>query len=269
MQPRQKYLLVSFALPWLTYAVLGWTCNTMIYSHFFRFDLQQHRRIEASRMSKAQANILSLQEEGWKQTSPPIEAKICMGMLVSNRTQRYSVVAFAAILMQLQDKKLSNLYHFFIADTQPLDLPNSDVESFARFVPVIRIGSKNYYSNQKNSVFAWREKEAHDYTEAMNYCVNQNLPYTILLEEDALAGKDALRQIIELLRRPELKLLSSWLVVKLYRTDQFEGWNLDRPIQDPLTILALAVLVALVLERVVTVLTYRRLLVSWSKYGFV
>ncbi len=243
------YSITLVLITALTYFLLSELCKDHIHGWFFRFDMEKQLKLEEKRIDRAEHELKQLIISNW---SPPLgstKPKFCIGMIASNRTRRYALPCVAAILRQLNLKQWKDIHFVLAYGSVPQDLSlfqqlNLSTLQLTAFKLPRRANSYLHLNE-------WHRKETSDYLELMRYCIARESNYTIILQEDALAGKEFWQQIQAALTDTRLLERDDWLILKLYFGEDVHDWS-AQPFwaREWLVLAAAAAITALLVEYV-------------------
>ena len=162
-----------------------------------------------------------------RRATPSASPDYCFAMVTTPRPERYFLQTMHALLLGLRIEPDPNKVqlHIVEASSSTSASTSDDVTMVTPFVDVVRHHSTILSSRQRQT--DWLVNEISTYILALESCRRTNSTWTVVVEDDGLAGKDFFVHLQHLLQQlnERHKRRSTLGSIKLFQTEFYFGWE--------------------------------------------
>jgi len=144
--------------------------------------------------------------------------KYCVGVLTTRRPSHYAIQSVSSLLRHMNWTEM-NKVNLVVLNGHSL---NTDAFELSKFVTVRNATTMWMQANATN-YREFNRKLSLEYAEIIDWCLEYQPQYVLILEDDAYSSNHFVTKVDQTLQ--QLKGRDDWCLVKLFRSDRWDGWS--------------------------------------------
>eukprot|EP01116_Phalansterium_solitarium_P004138 TRINITY_DN15031_c0_g1_i1.p1 TRINITY_DN15031_c0_g1~~TRINITY_DN15031_c0_g1_i1.p1 ORF type:complete len:385 (+),score=24.50 TRINITY_DN15031_c0_g1_i1:29-1183(+) len=213
-RPLAAVLVLGITTSLLVYLCLSIRFRDTPYTHFYRPNGPELWRLADQRLSRSLEHLNFLQDGGWKYPASAGEnVDVCIGIMTAKRAQHY--------VLQLVSSLISHMSGDDYRSTRLIVL-NGDVENSEDTSILRSVGINVVDSVLSPNEYHWYHRIRLGYAQMLDLC-RENSRYTLILEDDTISTSRWLKKLRSGMQG--LPRDNNWFLLRLYRTEKFDGWG--------------------------------------------